>query len=155
MKRWVLAVSAGVTMLVASSVALFLIAWSIIAARGGSAAAERLAPFLNAHLLEEAAEGVYWPLRDPLFWLSAFLRMVIPFVFGAVIAVVVARNGRLWAALVTLVSGLAISLVLHPGVMSMPSPMRVAYLGESALAIVAGLLAARLALHRRAVASAA
>lgn len=33
----------------------------------GDSAAERLTPFANSHLLEEAGEGSYSPLNDPLF----------------------------------------------------------------------------------------
>lgn len=102
--------------------------------------AERLFPFSNAHLLEEAMEGIYSPLSDPLF-LSFSLLIAIcafgpPMFWGALRA----ARSEVWLVwLATLVGSALLAVTLRPELSSdEPSSIYQAALFLPAACLVAG-----------------
>jgi hypothetical protein len=77
--------------------------------------AERLFPFSNAHLLEEAMEGVYSPLSDPLFLSFSFLIAICAFGPSMFWGALRAANPEVWLVLLaTLVGSALLALILRP-----------------------------------------
>jgi hypothetical protein len=77
--------------------------------------AERLFPFSNAHLLEEATEGLYAPLSDPLFvsfWLLVAICTFGPSMFWGAFK---AAKSELWLVWMAALTGTALlALTLRP-----------------------------------------
>jgi hypothetical protein len=108
----------------------------------GIGVAERLTPFSNAHLLEEAAEGTYNPLADWLFVTFRALVALVAFGLGTVIAAFGARRKELALAIVPSLAGIALMAVSLSYVWSesYPSTMRNAFLIEVLMCIGASII---------------
>ena len=108
----------------------------------GIGVAERLTPFSNAHLLEEAAEGMYNPLADWLFVTFRAVVALIAFGLGTVIAAFGARRKELALAIVPSLAGVALmSLSLsYVWSESYPSTMRNAFVIDVLMCIGASII---------------
>jgi hypothetical protein len=72
------ATTIGVAVMTVAWVAISILLPYAIAFAAGWDAADRLVPYANAHLLEEASLGVYQPWRDPVFWLGVVGNSAVP-----------------------------------------------------------------------------
>ena len=101
--------------------------------------AERLFPFSNAHLLEEAAEGLYAPLSDPLFvsfWLLVAICTFGPSMFWGAFR---AAKSELWLVWMAALTGTALlALTLRPEFSSDAPPS----ISQSPLFLLAACLVA-------------
>jgi hypothetical protein len=128
-------------------VAVTLVATSSAEALLGIWFAERLTPFGNAHLLEEASEGSYSPITDPAFLLYAVALAAIVFGCASYFAAIgVPRAQRFYASIPSLTALLLLAWLLrYVWSASYPSPMRLAFifqLGACLVASCTGLLLA-------------
>lgn len=77
--------------------------------------AERLFPFSNAHLLEEAMEGLYTPLSDPLFISFSLLIAICAFGPSMFWGALSAAKSEVWlVSLASLVGSALLALTLRP-----------------------------------------
>jgi len=115
--------------IVALWIACELLAARVVEVFVGPGAGERLMPFANAHLLEEAVEGEYAPVTDPVFLANTLLLAVVAFGAGSCLAGRgVPRVQRLYAAIPSLVTLVLLAwLFRHVWNAGYPSPMRVAF----------------------------
>ena len=127
-------------------VAVFVLALVVVVAFGtmtelllGNWEAGRLFPFSNAHLLEEAAEGLYAPLSDPLFVLFSFAVAIGAFglsMFWGVVGASKTESFVVWSAALTAVALLGLHL------RSAFSPDASVPISMAALCVLAACLAA-------------
>ena len=121
---------------------LLLIAFHVAEAWGGLNVAERLIPFANAHLLEEAVQGRYQPLLDPVF--IGFTCIAALLAFGGTAAYVTKnrRNGARIALVSVLGAGIALVLwrywIFASGY---PWEMRWAFLAQVGMCVLFGVAA--------------
>ena len=76
----------GVVVLLTAWVFLSVAVWQATTLRAGWDVAERLVPYANAHLLEEAADGRYKPWRDPVFLFGVIANSVVPVTIATLVA---------------------------------------------------------------------
>lgn len=88
---------------------------SCIEALVGPFQSERMTPFNNAHLLEEAAEGNYSPAADPVFLVSTALTALIAFGVATLFAAWQASRGQ--AVLAAIPSVVGISILILPAML--------------------------------------
>ena len=148
MTRLVRGVFLGCIALIGAWVGTRLILGAALDSTGDPTLTGRTIPYKSVHLLEEAAEGVYAPLRDPLFFVGVLVGTAIPFAAGAYVA---ARTHAL-APWIVSSAGVVARAVLDWQVFraDFPSPVRQALLLELATAAVASVAAA-FVVRRRAV----
>ena len=125
----------GVLVLLVAWVTLAFIVWEIVEVSVGRGDAMRLVPYVNAHLLEEAAEGEYAPWRDPVFLLGVFANTSLPFGLAAWVAV----RSSLRAALAAFAFGAAALVAINRHIFApgFPEVVRAGFLIELAAATVA------------------
>lgn len=146
----------GIVMRPLGSVGIALIqvgAWlalSAIALRGselvfGVDVSERLAAFSNAHLLEEAFEGPYEPLDDPLFVGFSLAVALLAFGLPALLASKLWREGTIPVGASVVLAAIAL-LGLRYWVFEVdyPWPLRRAHLAQVGLSLLAGISAVAL-----------
>ena len=75
--------------------------------------AERITPYSNVHLSEEAAEGIYSPLTDPVFILYISLVGIVAFGFSSFFAAWGASKQELILSAIPGIVGLLILLFPH------------------------------------------
>jgi hypothetical protein len=128
----------GVAVLVVAGVAVSIVVWHATEFVAGSEVAERLVPYANAHLLEEAAEGLYEPWRDPVFLLGVVANAVVPMT----IATLVAARFHARAPFAVIGVGLLMPMLINGQVFAarFPLAVRVAFLLELCAVTAAGLL---------------
>lgn len=109
--------------------------------------AERMAPYTNAHLLEEASEGKYSPISDPVFLIYVLSIGIAVFGGGSLLAWWGVAKQHIAIALVPSIIGVAIIILPRRFVWndSYPQEMQTALLFELfvyALCVVLGILIA-------------
>ena len=130
----------GVAVLLAAVVALSVLVWQATVFLAGWDVAERLVPYANAHLLEEAAEGLYEPWRDPVFLLGVVANAVVPVTIATLVA---ARFDARAPFAVIAVGVLAFILIdRHVFAPGFPQAVRIAFILEVCAAIAGGLITA-------------
>jgi hypothetical protein len=130
---------------VATAVSIWLITsqmiWQWAGMHGGSAAQEDSVPYVNTHMLEQAREGKYDPLRDRAFVVTSVVIDVATFLIGPLLATVAAhrQSKRIIGSAVYVVL-LCVWSLLHWFIFtpSYPAPMRTAFVFESIIALVCG-----------------
>src|SRR5688572_2623058 len=134
MRRMVAAFARGTATLTGAWPALCLGTWWCAEAMGGQPFAERLSPYANAHLLEEAAEGRYAPASDPVFWAWRLLPTAVALTAGTFVA---GRGSRAAAILLAFLCVIVFA-ILHREMFRphAPRPALVALYLELAVAAV-------------------
>jgi hypothetical protein len=109
--------------------------------------AELLFPFSNAHLLEEAMEGLYAPLSDPLFVSFSLLIAICAFGPSMFWGALRAAKSELWLVWLAALAGSGLlAITLHPELSSSePSSIYQAALFLPVACLVAGGAGIRLA----------
>jgi len=115
-----------------------IVVWQATEFLAGWEVAERLVPYANAHLLEEAAEGLYQPWRDPVFLLGVVCNAAVPMT----IATLVATRLHARAPFAVIAVGVLTLILIDRHVLGgrFPFAIRVAFLLELCAVIAAGLL---------------
>jgi hypothetical protein len=127
----------GVGVLLTAWVFLSVAVWQATALLAGWDVAERLVPYANAHLLEEAADGLYEPWRDPVFLFGVIANSVVP----VAIATLVASRLHARAPLAVIGVGVLALMVINRHVFAsgFPLAVRIAFLLEVCAVIAGGL----------------
>jgi hypothetical protein len=119
LRRFVLPLSAAVFLAPVAYVALGTIGELLL----GDWEVGRLFPFSNAHLLEEASEGLYAPLADPLFVLFSLLVATFSFVPSMFWGAVRASGSELWLVWLAALTGIGLlTFSFGPELSSRASP---------------------------------
>ena len=130
----------GVVVLPTAWMFLSVVVWQATAFLAGWDVAERLVPYANAHLLEEAADGVYEPWRDPVFLFGVIANSVVPVAIATFVAA--RRHARAPFAVIA-VGVLALMLInRHVFASGFPPAVRIAFLLEVCAVIAGGLVTA-------------
>jgi hypothetical protein len=111
-------IALGILALVASWLAISQLAWWIAEAIGGYALAEDSLPYANAHLIEEAIEGTYSPVRDARFLLGSVFPTGLAF---AISGFWFGRASWRSAALLGLAGGSLLTLLHRQVLMGLPA----------------------------------
>jgi FtsH-binding integral membrane protein len=96
----------------------------------GSWEVGRLYPFSNSHLLEEASEGLYAPLSDPLFVLFSLAVAISAFGLSMFWGALKVPRSQLWLVWLAALTGIGL-LAVH---------LRSAFSSEAPASILAGAL---------------
>jgi len=130
----------GVAALLAAGVTLSVVVWQATEFLAGWDVAERLVPYANAHLLEEAAEGLYKPWRDPVFLLGVIVNVLVP----VTIATLVAARLHARAPFAVIAVGVLTLMLIdrHVFASDFPVAVRIAFLLEVCAVIAGGLVTA-------------
>jgi hypothetical protein len=142
------AVLTGVLVYLASWLTLVFVVAEVLERVADVHVAMRLAPYVNAHLMEEAEEHGYLPWADNVFLLRVFLVSATPVFAGAWVA---GRRGGRRAACCG-AAGCVLILVLinaHMLTGGTPGVLRLAFIGEIAVAIAYGVLGCFVARRER------
>ena len=130
----------GVAVLLVAGVLLSVLVWEATWSFAGWDVAERLVPYANAHLLEEATEGLYKPWRDPVFLLGVIANTIVPVTIATFVA---ARLHARAPFAVIAVAVLAFMLIdRHVFAAGFPLAVRIAFLLELCAVIAGGLVTA-------------
>jgi hypothetical protein len=132
----------GIAVLAGSWLIFGLFVFQAVWSTAGEDVAMRLAPYGNAHLLEEADEGLYNPSLDPLFLLGIVVGVVVPFALAALVT----RRLNRRAPTFVLAIGVFGLLVFDRWVLlgPVPSRMQVALVLEIVAAIGATVVTCRM-----------
>jgi hypothetical protein len=124
MALWVAAVVIGGTMVEA-----ILGGWEV----------GRLFPFSNAHLLEEASEGLYAPLSDPLFVVFSLASAACAFGASMFWGAFNARKSESWLVWVAVLTGIGLVALYLRSALSSEAPTSIS---RAALFVLAACLLA-------------
>lgn len=128
----------GVGVLLAAGVVLSIVVWEATWSFAGWDVAERLVPYANAHLLEEATEGLYKPWRDPVFLLGVIANAVVPVTIATLVAARLHARAPFAVIAVAVLASMLIDR--HVFAAGFPLAVRIAFLLELCAVIAGGLV---------------